>query len=432
MVNKIHIGIIGLGYVGLPLCLEFGRFFKVVGYDNNLNRLEDLKKGIDKSKNIKKFKKKINKNIVFSKNINNLKNCNVYIITVPTPINKKKKPDLKFIKDATKLVAKVIQKNDIIIFESTVYPGATEEICVPILEKYSGLKYINEENKNKITKGFFCGYSPERINPGDQNKTLSKIIKITSGSTYEISKKIDEIYRKIISAGTHRVDSIKVAEAAKVIENTQRDINIALINELTLIFQRLNIDVYDVLNAAETKWNFLPFKPGLVGGHCIGVDPYYLKFKSESVGYIPNIISSGRKINDKMAKEFGKYICVLLKNHNIKIQSSKILIMGFTFKENCSDIRNTKVYDLYKFLYDKGCKVHINDPWADSTETYNSYKVNLLSKIKKNYYDAIIFTVPHRQFLKINKKTILSYVKTNHLIVDLKNIFPKNYNFYKL
>ncbi len=432
MINKTKIAIIGLGYVGLPLALEFSKFFEVVAYDNNKKRLNNLQNGFDESLNVINLNKKINKNIFFTDNEENLKKSNFFIVTVPTPINRYNQPDLSALEDATKMVGKYLKKNDIVVYESTVYPGATEEICVPILEKYSRLTFINEKNKSKIRKGFYCGYSPERINPGDKNKTLSKIVKITSGSTSEISSKIDKIYKKIIIAGTHNVNSIKIAEAAKVIENTQRDINIALINELTLIFQKLNISTYDVLEAAETKWNFLPFKPGLVGGHCIGVDPYYLKYKSESVGIKANIISSGRYINDKMAKEFGKYILTLMKKEKLKINNSKILLMGFTFKENCSDIRNTKVYDLYKFLISKKSRVDIFDPWVDKVEAYNNYKIKLIKKIRKHNYDTIVFTVPHKQFTKLTKRTINSYLKKSNLVIDLKNIFPKNYNYSKL
>jgi nucleotide sugar dehydrogenase len=428
----INIGIIGLGYVGLPLAIEFSKFFKVIGYDLNSTRISQLKKGHDNSNNIKNFKKKLTRDLIFTTNSNDLKECNFYIITVPTPINSNKKPDLSLLIKASKLVGKLLKKNDIVIYESTVYPGATEEECVPILEKYSKLTYINSLNEKNEKNGFYCGYSPERINPGDKKRTLTKIIKITSGSTSSITNKIDKIYKKIIKAGTHKVSEIRIAEAAKVIENTQRDINISLINEISIIFDKLNIDTSEVLKAANTKWNFLDFKPGLVGGHCIGVDPYYLKYKSEKIGYYPKIISAGRKINDHMGNYTSAKIIKILKKNNIKIQKSKILIMGFTFKENCSDIRNSKVFDIYRNLIKNKCIVNVYDPWVSDDELKKEYKITSIKKIKKYYYDVMIFAVGHNIFKKRNKKQITQHLSSNGLVIDIKNIYSKSYGFKKI
>ena len=387
--NNITIGIIGLGYVGLPLAVEFGKFFKTIGYDINLNRIRDLKKGIDSTLEIKseQIKKSIFLNIVDNETI--LNEVNVYIVTVPTPVDKNNKPDLNIIINATKLIAKYLSKNDIVIFESTVYPGLTEEVCVPILEKKSGLKFNLD---------FFCGYSPERINPGDKVHTLTKIKKIVSGSNEETAIKINEIYSTIIEAGTYVASSIKVAEAAKVIENAQRDINIAFINELAKIFNLLNIDTNEVLDAASTKWNFLPFRPGLVGGHCIGVDPFYLAQKAMELGYDSKIILAGRRLNDGMSKYVSDEFLKLLIDNDIKIKGCKVLILGVTFKENCPDIRNSKVFEIIDILEDYGINLEIHDPWVDTLNTNLKYKIN--SKLKTHEdYSGILVCVGHNKFL---------------------------------
>ena len=415
---KKKIAIIGLGYVGLPLILEFAKKFDVVGYDSNKKRIDELKNGIDNTKEINRKGLNNLKKINFSDKPETLKEKDIYIITVPTPIDKNKRPNLKFLKSASKTVAKFLKKNDIVIYESTVFPGCTEEICIPILEKYSGLSF---------NKDFFCGYSPERVNPGDKKRKLSQITKVTSGSNTKTAKLVDDLYKSIIIAGTFRASSIAVAEAAKVIENTQRDLNIALMNELALIFRKMNINTRDVLKAANTKWNFLDFKPGLVGGHCIGVDPYYLTYKAKKKGFEPNVILSGRKINDQMGTNISSIILSEMNQRKIKIKNSQILIMGFTFKENCPDIRNTKVIDLINSLEGYGAKVSIYDPIASKDEAKNFYKVSLKKDLKfKKKFNAVIFAVEHKKIKNLSPKEIKKLITKNGFIFDVKNTFKKS------
>ena len=413
-IKKLRVAIIGLGYVGLPLSIEFGKVRNTIGFDLNKKRIEDLKSGIDKTLEVKKKDFKSSKKLFFTHKIENLRSANCYIIAVPTPINKYKKPDLQHILKASVMVGKVLKKGDIVIYESTVYPGCTEEDCVPILEKYSKLRYNVE---------FFCGYSPERINPGDKKHTLKNIKKITSGSTIKISKLVDNLYKQIISAGTFRAPSIKVAEAAKVIENTQRDLNIALINELSILFRKMNINTEDVLNAAGSKWNFLPFRPGLVGGHCIGVDPYYLTHKAKKIKYNPTIILAGRKLNDNMSIYVVEQFLKSLKEKLIKIKGSKILIMGLSFKENCPDLRNSGIANVIKKLKKNKCKLDLYDPWTDTNEVKNLYGILPKKKLKNNSYDGIIIAVAHKLFKKFGIKTISKLCKKKHVIYDLKYIF---------
>ena len=418
-IKDLKLAIIGLGYVGLPLTVEFAKKRHVIAFDISKSRIQELKKGVDKTLEVanKEIIKNDN-NITFTDNIKILNNCNCYIIAVPTPIQLNKNPNLNPIKIATNLVAKILKKNDIIIYESTVYPGVTEEVCVPIIEKISGLKFNID---------FYCGYSPERINPGDKTKSIRNIKKITSGSNKATANLVDKLYKEIILAGTHKTSSIKVAEAAKVIENTQRDINIAFINELSRICKGLGIDTKEVIDAAKTKWNFIPFYPGLVGGHCIGIDPYYLTFKAKSIGYNPKIILSGRSINDNMSNYVVKELLLAMRNKKIKIKKAKILIMGFSFKENCPDIRNTKVYDVYKKLKKNNCIVDIYDPWVDPYESANQYDINLIKKLNKpNNYDAIILTVKHKCFRDMGIKKIRNLGKKIHILFDLKYIFPRS------
>ena len=366
-IKKSKIAIIGLGYVGLPLAIEFSKIYEVIGFDTNQKRVQDLLNGYDLTRETSASELKSVKNLEYTNSLDDIKNCNIYIVTVPTPVNKNNNPDLSPIKKASKSIGSILKKNDIVIYECTVYPGATEEICVPILEKFSGLKFNID---------FFCGYSPERINPGDKKHRLVSIKKITSGSTPKIAKKIDNLYRNIIMAGTYLASSIKIAEAAKVIENTQRDLNIALMNEFAIIFNQLNIDSNSVFEAASTKWNFLPFKPGLVGGHCIGVDPYYLAYKAKKVGINPQMILSGRKINDGMAFYVVEQVTKAMSHESIKILNSNVLVMGITFKENCPDIRNTKVIDLIQGLKNLNINVDVIDPLADKNEVKKHYNID--------------------------------------------------------
>lgn len=407
--GSTNISIIGLGYVGLPLAHAFSKKYLVTGYDINLSRIDELKNSYDRTLELSESQvtQALENKINFTNKIDDIKNSNVYIITVPTPIDENKTPDLTPLLKATHLVASVVSKDDIVIYESTVYPGATEEKCVPILEKISNLSF-NED--------FFCGYSPERINPGDKEHTVTKILKITSGSTTKIAQKVDELYSTIITAGTYLAPSIKVAEAAKVIENSQRDINIAFMNELAIIFNKLNIDTNEVLKAAGTKWNFLPFHPGLVGGHCIGVDPYYLTYKAQEIGYTPEIILAGRRINDNMGKYIADQIIKLMIKKNIKINDSKVLVLGITFKENCPDIRNSKVIDMIEELKDFGCIVKVHDPVANTKEVLNIYNIQLEEKLNINKYDTVILAVKHNQFQAINLKK-----SDNQVIYDIKS-----------
>ena len=416
-VKKLKLAIIGLGYVGLPLALEFAKKRSVIGFDINNKRIRELESGIDKNLEIKKKELKKNRRLILTSNIQDLKSSNCYIITVPTPIDKFKKPDLNPLFNATKVICKFIKKGDLVIYESTVYPGCVEDQCVPLIEKLSRLKF---------NKDFFCGYSPERMNPGDKKHTVSNIKKITSGSTPKIRDLVDNLYNEIVKVGTHKASSIKVAEAAKVIENTQRDLNIALINELSIIFSKMNIDTQAVLDAASSKWNFLPFKPGLVGGHCIGVDPYYLTYKAKNIGYKPKIILAGRELNDNM----GNYVSTELKNKMkkklIQVKDAKILIMGLTFKENCSDIRNSGVLNVVRKLKKFGCNLDLYDPWVDPEEIKKKLNVYPISLLSKNTYDAVIIAVAHDQFKALKINEIYKLCKKNHIIYDLKHLFDKS------
>ena len=413
MNNKI--AIIGLGYVGIPLAVEFGKSIKTIGFDIDKSRIAELKSGYDRTLEMSKEDLFSSKKLEYTTNINDIKNCNIYIITVPTPINSENQPDLTPLIKSSESVGTVLKKDDVVIYESTVYPGVTEDECVPILESVSGLKFNVD---------FYCGYSPERINPGDKEKTLTKILKITSGSTPEISDFIDDLYKSIITAGTYKAPSIKVAEAAKVIENTQRDVNIALINELALIFDTMNIPTNEVLKAAGTKWNFLNFKPGLVGGHCIGVDPYYLTFKAEKMGYKPNLILSSRIINNGMSAYIAKKTIRFLVDSDKNIKGSNILILGLTFKENCPDIRNTKVFDIIEELEDYGCLIDIYDPWVDSSELNISHKREIISNPfeSSKKYEAILVCVSHNQFINIKNEEYRSISIGKPIIIDIKGI----------
>jgi len=412
MKNKI--AIIGLGYVGLPLAHAFSFKYDVVGFDIAKSRIEELQKGYDRTLELseKQVKECIDNGMKFSDNLEDIAKCNIYIVTVPTPIDKHNNPDLTPLIKASESVGKVLKKGDIVIYESTVYPGATEEECVPVLERVSGLKF---------NKDFFAGYSPERINPGDKEHTVTKILKVTSGSTPEIAKKVDELYKSIITAGTHLAPTIKVAEAAKVIENSQRDINIAFVNELALIFDKLGIDTKDVLEAAGTKWNFLPFRPGLVGGHCIGIDPYYLAHKAKEIGYHPQIILAGRRTNDGMGEFVANKVIKLMIHKGHTIKDSKVLVLGITFKENCPDIRNSRVIDMICELQEFGCNVDIYDPWADNEEVKREYDLSLIENLDIDKYDAIILAVAHNEFKNLNLAK-----KDNQVIYDIKGVLDKN------
>lgn len=410
-IKNFSVGIVGLGYVGLPLAIEFGKKVNVLGYDNNKQRVSNLKKNKDSNFEIKKSAFKKSKKLKFTYNISELKNCNIFIITLPTPINKNKKPDLSILKKVLPKVSKIIKKNSIIVFESTVYPGCTEEICIPIIQKNSGLKF---------NKDFFCGYSPERINVGDNKHSLTNVKKVISASNKETLSVINLLYSKIIKAGTFPVESIKIAEAAKIIENVQRDINIALINEISIIFDRLNIDIRKVTKAAKTKWNYMDFKPGMVGGHCIGVDPYYLSYKAIRSGYTPKMILSGRNINDEMSNIYFKRIIKFIKKKNLKIKKSRILILGATFKENCNDTRNSKVFDLIKNFQSIDCKIDLFDPWIDY-RNIKFPKIRFINKLINQKYDYIILCVAHNIFKKFTSKKFKTLSKKNTLIFDLKN-----------
>jgi len=412
--NKI--GIVGLGYVGLPLAIEFGKKFNVVGFDTNLNRINKLNKKIDDNNEITKLKFTESKKLTFTNSIDRLSQCNIFIISVPTPILKNKNPDLRILKSACSKVSNLLKKNDIIIFESTVYPGLTEEICVPLIEKISQLKYNID---------FFCGYSPERINPGDKKHALNQIIKITSGSNKKTLNIVDKLYSCIIRAGTYRASSIKVAEAAKVIENTQRDLNIAFVNELAIIFDKMNINTNEVLKAASTKWNFLNFVPGLVGGHCIGVDPYYLTFQSKIKKYQPKLILSGREINENFDKFLLTKLFKQMYLKKINISSAKFLIMGLTFKENCKDTRNSKVFKIIQKLQLKKINYEIYDPNVDKILMKKNIANKIIKFPKSNNYDVIIISVAHSHFKKLGFKKVTNFAKNNNIIFDIKNIFPK-------
>jgi len=410
------ISVIGLGYVGLPLGVAFAKKYKVIGFDINNERIKELKEGYDRTLEVsEKELEEVKENLKYTSNLEDLKEASIHIITVPTPIDKHKNPDLTPLIMASRSVGRILKKGDIVIYESTVYPGCTEEVCVPELEIESGLKF---------NKDFFVGYSPERINPGDKEHTVTKIKKVTSGSTPEIAKEIDELYKSIITAGTHLASSIKVAEAAKVIENSQRDINIAFVNELALIFDKLNIDTLDVLEAAGTKWNFLKFKPGLVGGHCIGVDPYYLAYKAKEIGYHPEIILAGRRTNDNMGIFVANKVVKLMIQKGHTIKGSNVLVLGITFKENCPDIRNSRVIDIIRELQEFGIDVDVVDPWADSEEVKREYGIDLKEDIDINEYDGVVLAVAHNEFREIEDK--LKEKKDNQVIYDIKGLFNKS------
>jgi UDP-N-acetyl-D-galactosamine dehydrogenase len=410
MKNK-KIALVGLGYVGLPLAVEFGKKRAVVGFDINQSRVDDLKNNIDSTLETTEQELKNATYLSYTTNLDDIKDCTIFIVTVPTPIDKHKRPDLTPLEKSSEAVGLILKKGDIVIYESTVYPGATEEVCVPILEEQSGLKF-NED--------FYCGYSPERINPGDKEHRVTTIKKVTAGSTPEIATEVDELYQEIIIAGTHKASSIKVAEAAKVIENTQRDVNIALINELALIFNKLDIDTESVLEAAGTKWNFLPFRPGLVGGHCIGVDPYYLTHKALEVGYNPEMILAGRRLNDSMGSYVADQVSKLMTKKRIHIVDANILIMGFTFKENCPDLRNTRVVDLVEEFEGFNCNVDVYDPWVDKEEAVHEYNIKPIDQPVEGEYDAIILAVAHDEFKEFSLEQIKAFGKDNHVLYDIK------------
>jgi len=412
--ENVKLGIIGLGYVGLPLAVEFGKKYPTLGFDINTKRVGELKQGHDFTLEVSAEELADSEYITYSANVDDLKTCNVYIVTVPTPIDQHKQPDLTPLVKASAMLAKVLNKDDIVIYESTVYPGATEEVCLPEIERNSTLIFNQD---------FFAGYSPERINPGDKEHRVTNILKVTSGSTPEIADFIDSLYKSIITAGTYKASSIQVAEAAKVIENTQRDLNIALINELAVIFNKLNIDTEEVLKAAGTKWNFLPFRPGLVGGHCIGVDPYYLTHKAQAIGYNPEVILAGRRINDAMGEYVVSQLVKTMLKRKLPVNGANVLVMGLTFKENCPDVRNTKVVDILAELAEFDINVDVFDPWVNPDEAKHEYDVDLISAPKKEHYDAVIFAVAHDQFKALSVSDIKALMKNEHVIYDLKYMF---------
>ncbi len=409
--ENTKLAIVGLGYVGLPLAVEFGKKIPVVGFDINKQRVDELISGIDSTLETSDKELKEAAKLEYTTSVDDLKSCNVYIVTVPTPIDKNKNPDLTPLIKASAMLGTVVGKGDVIIYESTVYPGASEEVCLPEVEKFSGLKFNQD---------FFAGYSPERINPGDKEHRVTNILKVTSGSTPDIADYVDSLYQSVITAGTHKASSIKVAEAAKVIENTQRDVNIALINELSLIFNRLGIDTEEVLLAAGTKWNFLPFRPGLVGGHCIGVDPYYLTHKAQEIGYNPEMILAGRRLNDNMGAYVVSEVIKLMLKKRIHISDARILIMGLTFKENCPDLRNTRVTDMISELEEYGANVDVYDPWVDKAEAQKEYDISPIEAPDSSHYDAILLAVSHDEFAKMGAEEIHKLGKENHVVYDIK------------
>lgn len=416
-INDVKIAVIGLGYVGLPLAVEFSKKFSVLGFDINQARVSALQAGTDSTLEVSDAELAAAKYLQYSCSVEELKACNVYIVTVPTPIDEFKQPDLTPLLKASEMLGGVIGKGDVIVYESTVYPGATEEDCIPVVEMVSGLTF---------NKDFFAGYSPERINPGDKEHRVTNILKVTSGSTEEVADFVDGLYASIIIAGTHKASSIRVAEAAKVIENTQRDVNIALINELSVIFNKLGIDTLEVLEAAGTKWNFLPFRPGLVGGHCIGVDPYYLTHKSQTVGYHPEMILAGRRLNDGMGEYVVSQLVKRMVKERIQVEGAKVLVMGLTFKENCPDLRNTKVVDIITELKDYSINADVVDPWCSAEEALHEYNLQLTTDYKQDYYDAIILAVGHDEFKQMGAEAIRKLGKTYHVLYDLKYVLAKN------
>lgn len=440
MTPEKTIAIIGLGYVGLPLAVEFGKVRPVLGYDISFKRIEELKSGQDHTLETTSQDLQQAQYLRFSHQLQDLRACSIYIVTVPTPVDQANRPVMTPLVKASEIVGKVLKVGDIVIYESTVYPGATEEVCVPVLEKFSGLKFISSGSlptagddeltslrgaSDKAIQGFYCGYSPERINPGDKEHRLPTIKKVTSGSTPEVAEEVDQLYRQIITAGTHKASSIKVAEAAKVIENTQRDLNIALMNELSLIFKKLGIDTMEVLEAAGTKWNFLPFRPGLVGGHCIGVDPYYLTHKAQEVGYHAEVILAGRRINDSMASHVADETIKLMLRKGHPVLGSKVLVLGLTFKENCPDVRNTKVVDVVKALQGYNAQVDVYDPWIDIAEAEYEYGLQCLAQAPDaGKYAAIVLAVGHREFLALGEQGIKAWGQANAVVYDVKSILP--------
>ena len=416
-IDNIKIAVIGLGYVGLPLAVEFGKNHSVMGFDINAERISALNTGIDHTLEVSEEELAEATHLGYSSDINELKDCNFFIVTVPTPIDDYKQPDLTPLIKASEAIGSLVKKNDIVVYESTVYPGATEEVCIPVLEKTSGLVFNQD---------FYAGYSPERINPGDKEHRVTNILKVTAGSTPEIADFVDEVYNLIITAGTHKAPSIKVAEAAKVIENTQRDVNIALINELAVIFNKMNIDTEAVLEAAGTKWNFLPFRPGLVGGHCIGVDPYYLTHKAQAIGYNPEIILAGRRLNDSMGEYVVTQLVKTMIKKRIQVEGAKVLILGLSFKENCPDVRNTKVIDIVHELQEYNIDVDVYDPWVDASEAEHEYGIAPISKPSNNQYDGIILAVAHKEFAQMGVSAIRELGRDNHVLYDLKYLFSKD------
>lgn len=416
LIEKAKIGIIGLGYVGLPLAVEFGKQRPTIGFDINQARIDELSRGCDSTMECSNTELSEAIYLTYTTSLEKLTECNVYIVTVPTPIDNHKQPDLTPLIKASETLGKVIKHNDVVVYESTVYPGATEDVCIPVIERVSGLTFNQD---------FFAGYSPERINPGDKEHRVTNILKVTSGSTPEVAEYIDHIYKSIIVAGTHKASCIKVAEAAKVIENTQRDVNIALINELSIIFNKLGIDTLEVLEAAGTKWNFLPFRPGLVGGHCIGVDPYYLTHKAQSVGYHPEMILAGRRLNDGMGQYVVSQLVKKMLKKRIHVEGANVLVMGLTFKENCPDLRNTKVIDIVSELKEYNINVDIVDPWCASHEAEHEYGLSLCEQPKQNHYDAIIIAVSHNEFRTMGSEAIHALGKSKHVLYDLKYVLDK-------
>ncbi len=414
-IQDTRIAILGLGYVGLPLAAEFGKHYPTVGFDINKARLEELQSGVDSTLEVSSEELAEATQLTYSAEISALQECNVFIVTVPTPINEHKQPDLTPLLKASAVIGKALKQGDIVIYESTVYPGATEEDCVPVLERESGLTFNVD---------FYCGYSPERINPGDKEHRVTSILKVTSGSTPEVAEFVDSLYRSIITAGTYKASSIKVAEAAKVIENTQRDVNIGLINELAVIFNKLGIDTEEVLKAAGTKWNFLPFRPGLVGGHCIGVDPYYLTHKAQSVGYHPEIILAGRRLNDGMGAYVVSQLVKSMLKKRIQVDGARVLVLGLTFKEDCPDLRNTKVVDIVNELSDYGINVDCYDPWINASDAEHEYNITPVKAPEQGVYDAVIVAVAHKQFKAMGAEGIRSFGKPEHVLYDLKYILP--------
>jgi UDP-N-acetyl-D-galactosamine dehydrogenase len=413
--RKCRVGVVGLGYVGLPLAVEFGKHFETTGFDIKPERIRALQAGHDSTMEATPQELQSSLRLRFTANLQDLKRCSVMIVTVPTPIDEFKQPDLTLLIRASESIGEILKKGDVVVYESTVYPGCTEEICVPILERVSGLKF----NRN-----FFVGYSPERINPGDKEHRLTTIRKVTSGSTPEAAKFVDQLYGSIVTAGTHRASSIRVAEAAKVIENTQRDVNIALINELALIFKRLGIDTEEVLQAAGTKWNFMPFRPGLVGGHCIGVDPYYLTHKATEVGFHPEMILAGRRLNDSMGVHVASELVRLMAHKRIHVNGARVLVLGLTFKENCPDLRNSKVVDIVRELHTYGASVDVHDPWIDSAEAQREYGIKPVRQLHKGRYDAVVIAVAHRQFKAMGAVAMRRLCRRNHVLFDIKYVLP--------